>query len=136
MAYNIEVSINLLKYSNVSELQSTLFYIADKYNYDRIYNFSETDGTSKIPRYHDITVISFLKNQIQTLSDFIKEIKKYKHYNIECIYEDDIKTKLIYATHYYLTTIDKTQRLDYNLFRRNRSYSEEEIIVLRQINVY
>jgi len=136
MAYSIEVSIHILKYSNISELKSTLFYIADKFNYDRIYNLSETDGTSKIPRFHDITVISFLKNQIQTLSDFIKEIKQYKYYNIECIYEDNIKTKLIYATDYYLNTIDKSKRLDYNLFRRSRCYSEDELIVLRQVNVY
>ena len=85
---------------------------------------------------HSITVVSFLKNQILTLSHFIKEIKRNKCYFIECIYEDNIKTKLIYATDYYLKTIDKSIRIDYSNFKRNRSYSEDEILLLQQIKVF
>ena len=135
MAYTIEISINIMKHANISDIESTLYYIADKYNYDRFYKISETDGTQKIPRYHSITVVSFLKTQIQILLYFIKEIKKYKYFNIECIYEDDIKTKLIYATNYYLQTIDKSNRIDYTLFKRNRSYSEDETLLLQEVSV-
>jgi hypothetical protein len=136
MAYTIEISINILKHSNISDIETSLFYIADKYNYDRFYKISETDGTQKIPRYHSITVVSFLKNQIQVLLNFIKEIKKHKYYNIECIYEDDIKTKLIFATNYYLQTIDKANRIDYTLFKRIRSYSEDETLLLQEVRVF
>lgn len=135
MAYSIEISVNLLKHSNFSDIETTLYYIADKYNYDRFYKLSEVDGTNKITRYHSITTISFLKNDINNLLYFIKDIKKYKYYNIECIYEDDIKTKLIYATSYYLQTIDKSNRIDYTLFKRNRSYSEDEAMLLNEVSV-
>lgn len=130
MAYTIEISLNNLKYSNINDLQCNLFYIADKYNYDQIYQLEDSNGI------HSITVISFLKNQIQTLTHFIKEIKKHKSYFIECIYEDNIKTKLIYATDFYLKTIDKSLRIDYTNFKRNRSYSEDETLLLREIKVY
>lgn len=130
MAYTIEISLNYLKYSYITELQSNLFYIADKYNYDRYYQLDERNGLNSI------TVISFLKNQIQTMTHFIKEIKKYKYYLIDCIYEDNIKTKLIYATNYYLKTIDKSLRMDYTTFKRNRSYSEDETLLLNEIKVF
>lgn len=135
MAYSIEVSVNLMKHSNSSDIETSLYYIADKYNYDRFYKISEVDGTSKITRYHSITTISFLKNDINNLLYFIKDIKKYKYYNIECIYEDDIKTKLIYASSYYLQTIDKSNRIDYTLFKRSRSYSEDEAMLLNEVSV-
>jgi hypothetical protein len=132
MAYNIEISVDLFKHSNISDIQSRLYYIADKYNYDHIYKLEELDNSCKRMKSHNIIVISFLKNQIETLSYFIKEIKNYKYYNIECIYEDDIKTKLIYASNVYLQSIDKDIRTDY---KRNRSYSEEEILLLQYIKV-
>ena len=136
MAYTIEISINLSKFSNISDIESNLFYIADKYNYERIYKLEEIDGTSKIPRYHSIIAITFSKNQIDIILHFIKNIKKYKYYNIECIYEDNIKTKLIYATKYYLSIIDKDCKLDYIKFKRERCYSEEETTLLNGIKVY
>jgi hypothetical protein len=136
MAYTIEVSIHLSKFSNISDIESNLYFIADKYNYDRIYKLEEIDGTSKIPRYHSIIAISFLKTQIDIILHFIKNIKKYKYYNIECIYEDNIKTKLIYATKYYLNIIDKDCKLDYIKFKKERCYSEEEIMLLNGIKVF
>jgi hypothetical protein len=133
MAYTIEISINLQQ--NYNDSENTLYYIADKYNYDKIYKFEEIDGNNKIARCHSITVISFLKNQLDNLMFFIKNVKQYKCYNIECIYEDDIKTKLIYASDLYLKYIDKDKRNIYTIFKRSRAYSEQEILILKQIKV-
>ena len=119
MVYNIEVSINLLKHKSFTEMEHTILGLAEKYNYESIYSFSESDGTLKIPRYHIIMVLSFLEENLSGFIKFIESMKKYKCVHIESIYNN----QLIYASSYYLTTVDKG---GVEFYRRKRSYSEDE----------
>jgi len=126
MVYNIEVSINLMKLKSFEEMENTIKTFAETCGCESIYEFSETDGTLKISRYHHIIVISFLEENIQDFIKFIEYMKKINYTNVECIYNH----QLIYASSYYLTTIDKGCVENY---RRKRSYSEDEILVYNAI---
>jgi len=134
MGYNIEVSINLMKQTNFSELENMVLFYADKYLCENIYSISEEEGRMKIPRCHQIILITFSNYNFDNLLEFIKQIKKIKQIYLECVYYEEIDTKLIYASSYYLKNIDKNIARKYNTYKRERSYSEEEIRVINVIS--
>ena len=70
--YNVEISINLLKETTSSTIESIVREIAEQNECNHIYSYSETDGTSKIPRYHYIIVVNFSKNNLENFVNFIK----------------------------------------------------------------
>jgi hypothetical protein len=82
-------------------------------------------------RNHIIYVFMFDENDIKELENFIKEIRKIKNTYIESLYEENISCKLIYASSYYLTTIDKDKVIMYK--KRKRSYSEDETTLIKEI---
>jgi len=92
------------------------------------------DGRCKIPRNHCIMVINFDDEQIFNCAAFLKLIKKMKIFHIECIYEDDVVCKLIYASQYYQTTMEKDRAIKYNKFKRERSLSDNEKMILEQVS--
>ena len=130
MGYNIEVSVNLLKHADFTNMEKKVREIAEICGCEHIYSFTDMDGTSKISRYHMIFVVTFPKINLENCSTFIKMIKSNKEYCIECIYEDNHICKLIYATNYYLRTIEKDKMENYKVFARKRSYSEDEQTIL------
>jgi hypothetical protein len=92
------------------------------------------DGGCKIPRNHCIMVINFDDEQIFNCAAFLKLIKRLKTFHIECIYEDDIVCNLIYASKYYQTTMGKDRAIKYNKFKRERSLSDNEKMILEQVS--
>jgi hypothetical protein len=81
-------------------------------------------------RNHCIIIINFEDDQIFNCAEFIKTIKKINGLHIECIYEDTLICKLIYASQYYLKNIDKDKVVTYNKFKRERGYSDNENMLL------
>lgn len=133
MGYNIEISFNMLKHSNVSELKKYITDYALDLNCDHYYYLYEVEDNNKIPRNHCIIVVNFSDNELFNCSLFLKDVKKMKDIYIECIYEDEIVCKLIYASQYYLTTVDKDKVIKYNKFKRERSLSDNEKLVLEHV---
>ena len=133
MGYNIEISFNMTKHSNVSELKKYITDYALDYNCDHYYYLYEHENECKIPRNHCIIVVNFGDNELFDCSIFLKHIKQMKDIHIECIYEDEIMCKLIYASQYYLTTVEKDKVIKYNKFKRERSLSDNEKIVLEHV---
>ena len=91
------------------------------------------EGKCKLPRNHCVIVVNFEDDEIFNCSIFVKKVRKMKDLYIECIYEDEIMCKLIYASQYYLTTMDKDKVIKYNKFKRERSLSDNEKLILDQI---
>jgi len=133
MGYNIEVSFNLQKHSNVSGLKKTITDLALDYECEYYYYLYELEGNVKIPRNHCIIVIHFLDSETFNCSKFLKDIKKMKEIHIECIYDDEIECNLLYASQYYLTTIDKENVIKYNKNKRERSLSDNDKIILEPL---
>jgi hypothetical protein len=134
MGYNIEVSIDLLRHTNISEVKKDIADAALDYECSYYYYLYEMEGRCRIPRNHCIMVINFADDQIFNCADFLKLIKKMKILHIECIYEDDIICKLIYASQYYQTTMEKDKAIKYNKFRRERSLSDNEKMILEHVS--
>ena len=87
------------------------------------------EGGCKLSRNHCILAVNFESQEIQNCSKFIKSVKQIKETYIESVYEEN-DSKLIYASPYYLKIIDKGSVDNYKKFKRERSYSEDEIMIL------
>jgi hypothetical protein len=70
---------------------------------------------------------------IPEISNIIELIKSNNIFIYVIIYEDEIMCKLIYASQYYLTTMDKDKVIKYNKFKRERSLSDNEKLILDQV---
>ncbi len=132
MGYNVEISVNMLKATKFSEVEKTIEGIAEFYSCDNIYSFNEEDGTIKIPRYHCIYVIYFSDENLDNLVKFLKFIKKYKISYIECLYENDVY-KLLYASSFYLKSIDKDLSKKYKQFIKDKNFTPNETKLLREL---
>ena len=67
---------------------------------------------------------------------FLKFIKNNCNLYLESIYNEDTHA-LLYASQYYVTQkMDKNVAKDFKIEKRNRSYSEDETIILDTIKKY
>jgi len=131
MGYNIEISINILKETKISEKE---FYIKDiaKSNFcDNIFLLNEVDGTNKIPVYKCIYIVEFNDDKFDFIIQFIKQIKKIKSLNIECVFNNS-KNYLIYASSFYLQNINvdiskkyKKYKLENNFLQNDKTIIDE-----------
>jgi len=135
MGYNVEISFPLTNDNN-SITKRIISELAVEKECDHYYYLYEMEGNCKIPRNHCVMIINFNDDFIFHCSEFLKTIKKNKqiidkNLSIECIYEDDIICKLIYASKYYQTNkMEKDNVIKYNKFKRERSLSDNEKIIL------
>jgi hypothetical protein len=133
MGYNVEISVNLLKDSNFSEIEKTIHNTAEIYECESIYSIAEEDGTKKIPRYHLLFVINFEYDKFEKFIKFLKIIKNYKKVCIESIFNNTFgKSKLIFASSYYLNNIDKDISAKYKKFINDKQYTPNEKILLNE----
>ena len=132
MGYNIEISVNVLKETKFLEVEKTIRDIAEFYSCDNMYSLTEEDGTAKIPRYHCIYVIYFIDNNLDNLVKFIKYIKTQKSSHIECLYENNLPNKLLYASSLYLKSINKGLLNKYRQFIKNKVFTQNETKLLRE----
>jgi len=130
MGYNVEVAFDMIKHSNVSEMKEKISSFALDFDCDYYYYQYEMINNAKMNRNHCIIIINFEDDQIFNCAEFIKTIKKINGLHIECIYEDTLLCKLIYASQYYLKNIDKDKVIIYNKFKRERGYSDNENMLL------
>lgn len=135
MGYTVEMSFNILKNSAVEELKTGISTIAVDYNCSNSYGYIEMDYNKHINRNHCVIVVQFneKKEDIENMINFIKIIKRMKHVYIECIYLDDISCKLIYASSFYITNMDKSKVQIYQKFLKEKKYTEEENLLLQVV---
>jgi hypothetical protein len=133
MGYNVEIAFDMIKHKNVSEMKQTISNFALDFNCDHYYYYYDMDNDAKISRNHCIVNVNFDDSETFNCAKFIKTIKKINGLHIECIYEDTFLCKLIYASQYYLKNIDKDKVLIYNKFKRERSHSDNEAILLNAV---
>jgi hypothetical protein len=130
MGYNVEISFNMLKGTNFSDLKSSIEDIANSYECENFYSIYEENGTIKIPRYHCVFVIHFIDENFDNFIKFLRIIKHSKKGFIESIYNNDIH-KLLYASSYYLSQIGKEAAKNYKNFIKNKNFTTNEITLLK-----
>ena len=133
MGYNIEVSINMMKHPNVSEIKREITDFALELNCDHYYYIYEVENKVRIPRNHIIIVVNFDDSETFNCAHFLKTIKKMKNLHIECIYDDEIACNLLYASQYYLSTVEKDKVIKYNKNKRERSLSDNDKTILEPV---
>lgn len=138
MGYNIEVSFNILKNKNVSELEDYITSVAkdckcsSSYSLIEMENENENSNTN-MQRNHNVITSIFDELNVNDLVNYIKTIKKIKGIFIESIFNEETN-QIIYASPYYLTILDKFSSNSYKLNKRTRSYSEDETIIMDELN--
>jgi hypothetical protein len=130
MGYTIEISIDLSVHTNVTEVKQELSALALDFDCDHYYYLYDMETASKIPRNHCIMVVNFDDDHISGCAMFLKILRKEKRFHIECIYDDDLVCKLIYASRCYQRQMDKENVVKYNKFKRERSLSDNERQIL------
>ena len=133
MGYNIEISVDMVKHTDFSQTKSEIVDFALDSGCEYYYYLYEMEGGAQRKRNHCIIVINFDDNEIFNCSKFLKTIKKMKELHIECIYEDNILCKLLYASKFYQTIMDRDKAIRYNKFKRERSLSENERLLLNEV---
>lgn len=130
MGYNIEVSFNTLKHTCVTETRDMLINLAHENGCDSCYDTFEFINDQYESRTHVVITVNFQEYNINEIVKFLKIIKEIKGISIESIYDDDINN-FLFASQYYLTQMmDKDLVVKYKVNKRERSYSEDDTIIL------
>ena len=131
MGYNIEVSFNTLKH-NVSETQHLIVSIALENGCNYYYNDFEFENNLRYNRNHCVITLNFqnYKYDIDYIVKFLKIIRNIKGIYVESIYDNDTNN-ILFASKFYLTQMmDKHIAKMYKLNKRERSYSEDDTLIM------
>lgn len=133
MGYNIEVSFDFLKNSSVTELQQTVKNYAEECGCESFYEDYEYETHSQFNRNHCIITIIFSQTNVEYLLLFLKFIKQKEGLFLELIYDDTSKL-IVYASQYYISQkMNKSYSKIFKQERRERSYSDDENMILNII---
>ena len=132
MVYNICFSFNA-KEPNINKVQDNLLNISNDYEAHNCYFSFEESNYKKTIIIMCIFNVSFENDEIKNMTMCINEIRNLAKVSLDCIFEENNKFRLIYASKYYLQTIEKDSVLNYKKFHRERSYSETDTVILDSI---
>lgn len=130
MGYTIEVSFDITKNSSVTQLQDTIRNVAKECECESFYEDYEYDSHVQFKRNHCVMTAIFSQKNIDELLYFLQFIKRTEGIFLEMIY-DDIANLVLYASQYYIT--QKMNKINGNIYkkeRRERSYSDDENMIL------
>ena len=129
MTYQLELSVNLNKVSNLSEIKNLLQIKAEECKLENYYTMYEYFGRNRhCYRNHCVLNFSFVEND-ELLAEFINYSKKLKNISIESVGLDKGLFKLIYASKKYLNMMEKEFAEKYiNLRRQHKLYKQDSII--------
>jgi hypothetical protein len=134
MGYNIELSFDILKHSSISEIQNIIKELANKNKCNYCYEDYEYETNVQYKRQHCIMTTHFENSNIKYLVEFLKNISNMEGLHIEVIFDEELN-KILYASKYYQTQkMNKYIVKEYNSNKRERSYSEDDTLILDAIN--
>jgi hypothetical protein len=133
MVYNITFAFNA-KHSNITKVQHELLNIAENYDAHNYYFSYEENIYKKNINIMCIFNVSFENSEIKNMTICINEIRNIDKVNLDCIFEENNKYRLIYASKGYLQTIENDSVSNYKKFHRERSYSESDSVILNSVN--
>lgn len=132
MVFNINFSFDV-KSVNISMTQNTLLDIAKDYDADNCYFSFEDTLTKKNINIFCIFSLSFTSDMLNNMILCINKIQNVSKIRLDCIFEENITFRLIYASKSYLLSSEKNSVSNYKKFHRERSYSETDSYILNAI---
>ena len=132
MGYNIEVSFNVLKNGSVTELLEDVKNYAESCLCEDFYEDYEFEN--KVQRRHCVISVSFSQSKLNNMIEFLNNIRKKNGLFIELIYDED-NHSILYASQYFITQrMDKYAAKNLKIKRRERSYSDDETMILKAVS--
>ena len=133
MAYQIEISVNLNKITNLSEIKNLLIEKANDCKVEDYYTMYEHMGKNRqIYRNHCVLVFMFQEHD-ELLAEFIRYVKKIKNISIESVGFDKGKFELIFASKKYLNMMEKDFAQKYIIKRREGKLYKQDSIIFKAI---
>ena len=132
MVFNINFSFDV-KSVNITMTQNTLLDIAKDYDADNCYFSFEDTLTKKNINIFCIFSLSFTSDMLNNMILCINKIQNVSKIRLDCIFEENITFRLIYASKSYLQSSEKNSVSNYKKFHRERSYSETDSYILNAI---
>ena len=133
MGYLLELSINLKKHPNLSEIKSKLFEKAEECKVENYYTMFEFMGENRqIYRNHCVITFNFMEHD-ELLAAFIIFSKKIKCVSIESLGYDNVIFKLMYASKKYLNMMEKEKVYEYISNFKNKSLYRQDSLPVRAI---
>jgi hypothetical protein len=133
MGYNIELSFNVLKNGSVTKLLEYIKECAEECYCENLYEDYEFENKTQFQRRHCIISVSFPQIKLNNMIEFLNTIKKNDGLYVELIY-DETNHSVLYASQYFLSQkMDKCAAKKFKIEKRKRSYSEDEIMILKAV---
>jgi len=133
MGYSIEVSFNILKNSSVTETRNMIINGAEECGCESFHEDYEYESHTKLNRNHCVITLNFSKTDITEIIRFLTFIRSRCGLYLELIYDDN-EYNILYASQYYITQkMNKNRGKTYKNERRERSYSDDENMILKSI---
>ena len=134
MGYNIEVSFNVLKNGSVTKLLEDVKNCAENCLCEDFYEDYEFENKVQFQRRHCLMTIWFSHSKVNNMIEFLNSIKRNNGLFVELIYDEDNKS-ILYASQYFITQkMDKYIAKNFKIERRERSYSEDENMILNAVS--
>lgn len=130
----IELSFLLYKVVSLRNIQETIQSTIDKYNIENYYFDFEIEDNKRIEQ-KGLYTVHFEENKLNTLEivSFLRRIKTIPNVYLECVYRDNISCDIIYASKFYLKSMEKVYHEKYIDNKKKRAYSETEFELLKGI---
>jgi hypothetical protein len=112
MGYAIELSFDVRKQRSLVTTTEEREELAVQFGCEMQYFMHEIEGKGRrILRNDGIQVVLFREEDVDSLLEFIRVVRRDRSTYVECVYRDDCTCELLYAAPKYL------QRMDKNLAR-------------------
>ena len=133
MGYSIEVSFNILKNSSVTETKNMIINGAEECGCDSFQEDYEYEAHAQFKRNHCVITLNFSNPEISEMIRFLRFIRTRCGVYLELIYDEN-EYYILYASQYYITQkMDKCHGKTYKNEKRERSYSDDENMILKSI---
>lgn len=134
MGYNIEVSFNVLKNGSVTKLLEEVKECAEECFCEDFYEDYEFENKRQFQRRHCLISVRFPQEKLNNMIEFLNRIKKNIGIYVELIYDEN-SNSILYASQYFITQkMDKYVAKDFKRQKRNRSYSDDENMILKAVS--
>ena len=138
MGYTIDVSFDLRKKKSVSNTRSMITDLAYTFNCSSVYDNYEFEGRRHtVYRSSCVLIIEFndeCESDFENILNFLKSLKLIKNIYIESIYCDS-PAHFVYTSSKYQNMMENKKISELNRKRkRERLYSDEDLLVLEAIS--
>lgn len=134
MGYNIEVSFNVLKNGSMTKLLEDTKKCAEECFCEDFYEDYEFENKVQFARRHCVLSVKFSESKLNNMIEFLNNVKKNNGLFVELIYNEENES-ILYASQYFITQkMDKYVAKTFKTERRERSYSDDETMILKAVS--